>query len=280
VSSGRFLKILAAALIAVGAALLAAHWRQAAPEAPGGLLVPQLDAQLAAVTVVEIRHGAARPAVTLHRQADRWTVAERGDYPADTERLRRLLLALAEAHVIEEKTSDPANYHALGVDDVQIAITTPASTLTLFLGKLTAGGSFVRRANEARSLLVAPGLSAESDARDWIDARLLDVRRDQVRQIDVKPVTGAPFKRKDSDFGALASLNALDVAPAGDVDLHPAATATVTLADGAVLSLSGAAVQDKHWLTLSSSTDSALNDRTRGRVFEIGASRYDSLFKP
>ena len=42
-------------------------------------------------------------------------------YPADAAKVRKLLLALAEAKPVEEKTSNPANYAALGVEDVSSA---------------------------------------------------------------------------------------------------------------------------------------------------------------
>ena len=47
-----------------------------------------------------------------------WTVAERDNYPADTGRLRKLLLELAEARLLEEKTSNPELYDRLKVEDI------------------------------------------------------------------------------------------------------------------------------------------------------------------
>jgi hypothetical protein len=39
-------------------------------------------------------------------------------------------------------------------------------------------------------------------------------------------------------------------------------------------------VQDKHWITVTSTQDKELNDKARGRAYEIGASRYDAIFAP
>src|SRR5258708_21640240 len=55
--------------------------------------------------------------VTMHEKDGRWTVAERGDYPADVSKLRKLLLALSDAKIVEEKTSNPANYPVIGLED-------------------------------------------------------------------------------------------------------------------------------------------------------------------
>jgi hypothetical protein len=287
-SSRRFYVILAAAVIAIGAALLVGHWRHAATETEGALLLPQLSAEISNVTSVTIRKASAQPTVSLHKLAGRWTVAQRDEYPANTAKLRDLLLAIAAAHVVEQKSADPANYHALGVEDpaapeasgTELVISTPGATQTLIVGKPSAGGNFVRFAQQARCLLVAPTLSPEGEARDWIDARLLDLKPALVQQIQVKPVKGAPFKRKEADFAALAALNALDVGPASDLDFKSPASATVTLTDGNVITLNAATVQDKHWITVASTKDKELNDKAHGRAYEISASRYDAIFAP
>jgi Domain of unknown function (DUF4340) len=287
-NSRRFIRILAAAIVAICAALGVGHWRGGTSEPEGGLLLPGLSTQLSVVTSVTIRKGAALPAVMLHKQADRWTVAQRADYPADIAKLRKLLQALASARIVEEKTSDPANYRALGVDSpdapdaigTEIKIVAADATHSVIVGKPSAGGSFVRLSQQARGLLVTPGVSFDAEPRDWIDARLLDIQAAQVKQIEIKPAKGPAVKRMDTDFAALADLSALDVAPADSVDFKAAMTATVTLTDGAVITLTGVTAQEKHWITVTSSADAALTEKARGRAIEISASRYDSIFKP
>ncbi len=49
-----------------------------------------------------------------------WTVAQRGDYPADVSKVRKLVLALSDAKIVEQKTSNPANYSVIGVEDPSI----------------------------------------------------------------------------------------------------------------------------------------------------------------
>ena len=44
--------------------------------------------------------------------------------------------------------------------------------------------------------------------------------------------------------------------------------------------LNATTVQDKHWITVTSTQDKELNDKARGRAYEIGASRYDAIFAP
>ncbi|MFI4889391.1 MAG: DUF4340 domain-containing protein [Steroidobacterales bacterium] len=285
----RFIGIMAAAIVAIAAALLFGN--QHPGHSPGEqrtVLLPLLGKQLNDVTGVTIRKGAAQPTVSLHRIKDRWTVTQRGDYPADTPKLRRLLLALANARVIEQKTSDPANYHTLGVDDpaapeasgTEVVIETATGSQALLVGKASGDGNFVRLRSEARSLLVAPGIFLEWEPRDWIDARLLGIKAAEIRQIEVKPAKGPAAKLPESAFGALAQLSAEDVAPAGDVDFSKASVATVTRTDGSVVGLSGAQAGDKRWLMIGPTSDAALSDRVHGRAFQIASSSYDAIFKP
>jgi hypothetical protein len=285
----RFSGMLAAAIIAIGAALfLGSQHPTTRTDAQRAPLLPRLGEQLNAVTGVTIRKGAAQPTVSLHKLRGSWTVTQRGDYPADVAKLRKLLFALADARIIEEKTSNPANYHALGIDDpavpdamgTEVAIDTATGSQALIIGKASVGGNFVRFAREARSVLVAPGVFAEWEPRDWIDARLLDIKAADVLQIDVKPPKGLAARSPQSAFGAFAGLSAEDVAPAGDVDFSAATVATVTRTDGSVMTLRGALAGDKRWLVVDSTKDPALGEKTHGRAYQIAASSYDAIFKP
>ncbi|MGO9332265.1 MAG: hypothetical protein ACLQJ0_29715 [Steroidobacteraceae bacterium] len=117
-SQRRFLMLLAAALIGLTLALYFSGQRHLSHDSQGGLLLPKLREELNGVSAVTIRKGAAKPTVSLRHSADQWTVAELDNYPADSLKLRRLLLALSEARLTEEKTSNPASYPIIGVEDI------------------------------------------------------------------------------------------------------------------------------------------------------------------
>jgi len=98
---------------------------------------------------------------------------------------------------------------------------------------------------------------------------------------------GAPSGRQPADPQTLApspttlsSLAAEDVAPAGDIDFSKPSVVTVTLADGSVLTLTGAVVGDKRWIQVAAPKDVSLNAKTQGRAFEIAPYRYDAIFRP
>jgi len=98
---------------------------------------------------------------------------------------------------------------------------------------------------------------------------------------------GVPSGRQATDPQTLApsstmlsSLTAEDVAPIGDIDFSKPSTITVTLADGSVLTLTGAVVGDKHWIQVAAPKDASLSAKTQGRAFEIASYRFDAIFRP
>jgi hypothetical protein len=98
---------------------------------------------------------------------------------------------------------------------------------------------------------------------------------------------GVPPGRKPADSAMLApsptllsSLTVDDVAPVGDIDFSKSVVATVALANGDTITISGAASGDKHWIKLQGGKDAPLNAKTTGRAFEIASYQFDALFRP
>ena len=150
---------------------------------------------------LDLRKGSATPVVSLHKKGEQWTVAQRADYPADVSKLRKLLLSLSDAKIVEEKTSDPANYATIGVDDpskpgalgAQVDFTLNDGPQSLIVGKPSGESNFVRRSSEKTSYLVAPGIYVESEPRLWIDTKLIEIASDNIDRIEYKPLTGTPY---------------------------------------------------------------------------------------
>jgi hypothetical protein len=313
-SRQRFALLVVAALVAIAAALYVSTQRNAPHEAPGLALLPALANDLDAVTAVTVRKGSVTPTLTLHKAGQQWSVAERADYPADVSKLRKLLVSLRDAKIVEEKTSDPARFPQIGVEDpvdagtagTEVAVLTAGGKSAVIVGKAVGDGNFARRQGENRSYSAQPSIVVETEPRFWIDARLIDVPVALIQSIEFKPAAGAAFAlhrlnpadnsfsldgvpagRKAKDGHALApspslltGLNAEDVGAASSVDFTSPSQVIVTLTDGNVLTLIGTAVADKHWIQLKSSKDADLTAKTQGRAFQIASYRYDEIFKP
>jgi len=354
-SRQRFIALLVAALVAITAALYLSTQRNVVREVHGLPLLPALASKLDSVTSLSVLKGSATPSVTVHKQGEQWTVAERANYPADVAKLHKLLLALSDAKIREEKTSDPANYSIIGVEDptkpgatgAQIELLAKDAKLDVIVGKPIDQGNFVRRAGEKSSYIVEPGISFEAEPRFWIDTRLLNFSADKIQSIQFKPDTGStytvrrvseptpkpdegkkaapntpgtpnaagapaaaaaapapaatpaepapskfvlegvPSGRQAADPNTLApsptafsNLNDDDVAPIADIDFSKPSTVTLTLSDGSVITLTGAAVGEKRWIQIAAPQDATLSTKTSGRAFEIASYRYDQIFRP
>jgi hypothetical protein len=96
-----------------------------------------------------------------------------------------------------------------------------------------------------------------------------------------------PPGRKAADSASLApsptllsGFTADDVTPVGDIDFSKPSVATLTLSDGNMITITGAASGDKHWVQVQASKDAALNAKAAGRAFEIASYRFDAIFRP
>ena len=315
-SRGRFTALLVAALIVLAAALYLGSTRNAGePSAEGTLFLPQLASSLGTVSEIDLQKGTPAPAVTLHRAGEHWSVAQRADYPADASKVHKLLLSLADAKIVEEKTSNPANFPVIGVEDpakpgaagTQITLTTKDGKPSVIVGKPTGEGNFARRGGEDHSFTVAPGITADVEPKAWIDSRLLDVPAAQIQSVEEKFAAGPgytvrrlkpgedgfaldgapPAGRKLLDAkalapsaSALAGLSADDVAAAAGIDFGKSSQAIFTLADGNVITVTGAAADDKRWIGVQSTKDTALNAKAQNRAFEVAGYRFDAIFRP
>jgi hypothetical protein len=228
-SRQRFIALLIAALAALSAAVYLSAQRNVAREVHGQSLLPSLAGELNTVTSLSVLKGSATPSVTVRKQGEQWTVAERANYPADVPKLRKLLLSLSDAKIREEKTSDPAKYSIIGVEDptkpgatgAQIELIAKEGKRGLIVGKPVEQGNFVRRVGEKSSYIVEPGISFEAEPRYWIDTHLFDISTDKIRSIQFKPETGSTYTLRrvyepapKPDEGKKIAPNAAATAPA------------------------------------------------------------------
>ena len=244
-------------------------------------------------------------AVELTRKDGTWTVAERTGYPADEAKLRKLLRGLADAKVLEEKTSNPSNYKSLGVEDLtegsatglRVELEGAANPVNLIVGKSGPGARshYVRRAGEPQSWLIDASIDSSASPDAWLRKDVVDVSADRIQSARVnasgKPYTAAKAARADANFSvadlprgkqlsspaaangvatALAGLTLSDVRSAATLDTAPNAQATFTTFDGLVVQLDGWIRDDKRFVTLKTSHDPKVAER-----FKIAATPAD-----
>ncbi|MBV9913899.1 MAG: DUF4340 domain-containing protein, partial [Sinobacteraceae bacterium] len=166
--------LVAAIIIFALAAWLSTNRQSPQPALAGKAVLPGLSAAVNAVS--EVRLGKADATkTTLKRGTTDWSVAER-DYPADSGKVRKLLIDLGALKVVEEKTRVAANFPQLGVEDVstpkatgtRVDAVAGGKTYSLIVGKSAGGKSgYVRALNSQQSVLATPLVAVDADPRHW-----------------------------------------------------------------------------------------------------------------
>jgi hypothetical protein len=199
--------LIAAALLA----LIAAWWINASQKPisesaeQSKILLPGFREQINDVNAITFTGADNKVLATLKRASEGWTVTDKSGYPADVTKLREFLLKLADATVLEQKTSNPKNYSGLGVNDVTdkdangvlVALDGLKQPVKLIVGNYNGaggGGTFVRREGEAQSLLVKGNLTVEKSVANWERKDIADIAATRVKQVSLTNPEGKVLK--------------------------------------------------------------------------------------
>jgi len=286
--------VVAALVVAAGAIWVSIASRPERPAQADQRVLPALADSLDSVSEVRLSRGDG-VATTLQRRDGGWFVAQR-NYPADPAKLRTLLIGLAGLRVIEQKTSDPARYATLGVEDasgaqshsVRVDVVAGTHTWSLLLGKVAQpDGNYVRVAGSADALWARPHVEADPQPARWIHARVIDIPADQVQHVAIHPRSGAsywleravrgapdftlhgvPAGRKagsnsaiDALGGVLARLNVEDVKERASNALEKASQATFRTFDGLQIDVDGTRDQESAWILVHAGVDAGTAKR-------------------
>ncbi len=281
----RTVTVLAAALVVLGAVALIAQYDPQPPAPGGGLLLPDLGEDLDQVTRVSVVGAGSAPVATLERGEDgSWSVAEKDGYPADTEKIRRTLISLAEARIVEPKTANPDFYDRLGVEGVEaesaggVAVTLTGADMpvNVIVGD-TEGTSqvYVRQADQAQSFLVDRNPDVGNETTDWLATDILAIPGSRMARVTVthpdgEVVSVSKADPEQSNFNleemppgrelqyasvanvmgnVLSSLNLQDVEPRTETDEPVTVTEFVTF-DGLMITAESVEREDEPWVAL------------------------------
>jgi hypothetical protein len=199
--------LIAAALVA----LIAAWWITSSQKPVSEsaeqtkTLLPGFRDQVNDVNSITFTGAEGKVLATLKRGSDGWAVADRNGYPADVAKLREFLLKLADATVLEQKTSNPKYYADLGVGDVKdkdaggvlVTLEGGKQAVKLIVGNYNGaagGGTFVRREGEAQSFLVKGNLTVDKSVANWEKKDLSDIAAARIRQVAITNPDGKTLK--------------------------------------------------------------------------------------
>lgn len=171
----------------------------------GTLVLPDLGRQLQTIDRVTMVHGAQK--LTLKRGTGGWQVEEKGDWPANPQRVRRLLLGLAELRYVEPKTRERRLYPRLAVEDAgkpdsKSTLVTVADGKGKLLGEIIAGkskydelgggndGLYFRKPGDVQSWLARGSLDLTGGTTDWLDKTLFDVPAATIKDAEFTTASG------------------------------------------------------------------------------------------
>jgi len=162
-------------------------------------LVPGLGDAVNDLDALDIIAPGGELAVRLRRDDERWRVAEKDDYEAEFSQVVELLRTLADAELVEPRTDNPDWYDRLGVQDPGNADATGRrldfpgrERASVIVGQAdpTGQGSYVRRADEARSWLADRVIEVPADPVEWLEPGIMDISSADIASIEVRHADG------------------------------------------------------------------------------------------
>lgn len=169
-------------------------------------MLPALKADENKIAAIEIDQGGK--IVKIADKDGKWVIASQEDYPANTESVRKLILAASNAELVERKTAKKDKLGLLGLSDPKV--NGASSRLIRFLddkdrpiAEIVVGnkkadafgtnkdGSYVRKPNEDQAWLANRSINATAELHDWAKTRVVDVPTNSIKTATVE-VSGEP----------------------------------------------------------------------------------------
>jgi hypothetical protein len=195
------LAVVTVVALVVAIATYAAQNRWSHVKVSGAGLVPGLAAQASRIAKIELKQG--EKALTLARDKEAWSLADRGGYPAKPEAVRALLVKLAGAELVESKTRNKDRYSLLELEDpaakdaksrllrllddkggVIAEAVVGKKRLDAFGGNKS--GTYVRKPGDAQTWLANADLDVSLAVRDWVQTGVLDVPAAKIAKVTVE----------------------------------------------------------------------------------------------
>ena len=137
-----------------------------------------------------------------------WGMQDRAEYPVHFDRVKTALVSLSELKLLEAKTSDPARYKRLEVEEpdveeagsvrFEIKDAGGESMASGVIGRLNpnlfgdgGGGTYLRLGEEQRSWLAAGEVPLGKTRNDWLVRDIVDIAAEKVRRAVIRQPGGA-----------------------------------------------------------------------------------------
>ena len=165
----------------------------------GQLMFPDLTAKLKDARRIEITSKGKVTVIELKNGV--WGVADRGGYKVQETKLRGLLTTLTELRLVEPRTTDPAEFSRLGVEDPATEKEGTAYLLRVLDGdgkpivSVIAGHRrtrtrgdvpeqvYVRRPGDNQTWLAEGSLQVDADPQVWLDRDIINISHTLISKV-------------------------------------------------------------------------------------------------
>ena len=195
-----FINLAVAAAVSVGVAslLYTSKNRWTPGTASGEALMPALGSRANDVASVQILQG--DKTLTIQRQGDNWAIKERDGYAALPDKVRTLVVQLAQSRLAERKTQSPQRHSTLELEDpltkdaksrmVRLLDASGRTIGEIIVGKSrqeafgnSKPGIYVRRPSEQQTWLAVGPIDVPLDAKDWIDRKVFETDGNKISSL-------------------------------------------------------------------------------------------------
>jgi hypothetical protein len=290
---GRAAMVLAAVAILTTGIAATSFWVQrtmTGEKTLSGKVLPDFSADMPQIRTLTLATNGG--VYNLVRKGDVWVIPERGDYPVSPQALSALAKGLSDLSYKTARTSDPAQFARLGVDDpspdhegVLLSIKNTSGQIldSLHIGQ-KADALFVRRAGSNDVFEADGSLPNLTNPIAWLNLKVLDVTPETIASVSGQRAGEARYdivRRPDGGFapvGGIANVTAttaaiaitkwapIDVMPASNLASNPIATHTTSLRSGVSISLAAYRERDRNWIVVSASSDTPTNEADVNKI--------------
>ena len=131
-----------------------------------------------------------------------WGLADRGGYPVQASKLRGMLTALTELRLVEPRTTDPAQFSRLGLEDpngkkgtsnmLRVLDASGKPIVALIVGhrRVRTQGNvpeqvYVRRPDDNQTWLAEGSLQVDADPQQWFDRDIMNIGHARIARVTV-----------------------------------------------------------------------------------------------
>ncbi len=182
----------------------------------GAKLMPALAEAPDKVAGLVVQQGEKTLKLARSKDGKSWSLAERASFPAELDKVRRLLVAMSESELVEAKTKVPSRYELIDLDDptkkdaksrlVRLTDADGKSIAEVVLGRTRMDafgsgkvGTYVRRPGEAQTWLATGEMDPSPSLMAWVKTSILAQDASKFSKVTVKVPGEAPLvaERKD-----------------------------------------------------------------------------------